>query len=134
MHNLLDNPNTFFFFFFWTCRDGRSSPRQPRKISSLSPFFTAALLTKCLPLSSSFEFLYSPQASPPLNVILIMSLVAKSSKCLFKKIKFPSQISNPPDDSLLSSYSSFLAPPPNSDPAPTPWSQPCPVPSLLSRW
>ena len=56
--NLLDNPDTFFF---WTCRDGRSSPRQPRKISSLSPFFSAALPTKCLPLSSSFEFLYSPQ-------------------------------------------------------------------------
>ena len=34
-----------------------------------------------------------------------MSLVAKSSKCFFKKIKFPSQISSPSDDSLLSSYS-----------------------------
>lgn len=131
MHNLLDNPNTFFFFFGPV---GMGGVLQGSRGKSLSPFFTAALLTKCLPLSSSFEFLYSPQASPPLNVILIMSLVAKNSKCFFKKIKFPSQISNPPDDSLLSSYSSFLAPPPNSDPAPTPWSQPCPVPSLLSRW
>lgn len=57
---LLDNPD---IFFFGTCRDGRSSPRQPRKISSLSPFFSAALPTKCLPLSSSFEFLYSPQGN-----------------------------------------------------------------------
>ena len=95
--------------------------------SSLQPFSPSGCL---FPLLSSFCIAHTASITSP-KCHFDHVTCCQEFQMFLQKIKFPSQISSPPDDSPLSSYS-FPALPPHPDPVPTPWSQPCPVSLLCS--
>ena len=82
--------------------------------SSLQPFPPSACL---FPLLLSFCIAHKATITSP-KCHFDHVTCCQEFQMFLQKIKFPSQISSPPGDSLLSSYSSFLALPPCPGPSP----------------